>query len=158
MEYICTSNSITVTTGGVYTVTITDANGCQNSANTTVTVNSLPNVNAGVDFTVCPGDSEPLNATGALTYLWNVDLTLSQLNIPNPDATPTGATNYIVTGTDVNGCQDKDTVHATLFTLPTVNAGSDGQVCLGDPWPLNCYRRSYIFMEFTSKFISIEYC
>jgi len=132
-----TSNSITVSTGGVYTVTITDANGCQNSTNTTVTVNALPSVNAGSDFTVCPGDSEPLNATGASTYLWNVNLTLSQLNIPNPIATPTGTTNYIVTGTDANGCQDKDTVQATLFTLPTVNAGSDGQVCLGDPWPLN---------------------
>ncbi|MBK9191567.1 MAG: T9SS type A sorting domain-containing protein [Crocinitomicaceae bacterium] len=132
-----TSNAITVSTGGVYTVTITDANGCQNTANTTVTVNGLPNVNAGTDFTVCPGDSEPLNATGASTYLWNVDLTLSQLNIPNPNATPTGTTNYIVTGTDVNGCQDKDTVQATLYTLPSVNAGSDGQVCVGDIWPLN---------------------
>ncbi|MBI3136855.1 MAG: T9SS type A sorting domain-containing protein [Bacteroidetes bacterium] len=132
-----TSNSITVTSAGTYTVTITDVNGCQNSANATVAINGLPTVNAGSDFTVCPGDSEPLNATGASTYLWNVDVTLSQLNIPNPDATPTGTTSYIVTGTDVNGCQDKDTLVGSLYALPAVNAGSDGQVCVGDPWPLN---------------------
>lgn len=132
-----TSNSITVTTPGTYSVTITDGNGCQNMASAVVNVFSLPTVNAGADFTVCPGDSEPLNATGAVSYLWNVNTTLSQLNIPNPVATPTAATSYIVTGTDANGCQDKDTLQATLFTLPTVNAGPDGQVCVGDPWPIN---------------------
>lgn len=132
-----TSNAITVNTPGVYTVTITDVNGCQNSANATVVVNSLPTVNAGPDFTVCPGDSEPLNASGALSYLWDVNVTLSQLNIPNPDATPVATTSYIVTGTDANGCQDKDTLVGSLFTLPNVNAGADGQVCVGDPWPLN---------------------
>ncbi len=132
-----TSNAITVTTAGTYTVTITDANGCQNVASAIVGVFSLPNVNAGADFTVCPGDSEPLNAIGASTYLWNVNTTLSQLNIPNPVATPTAPTSYIVTGTDINGCQDKDTLLATLFTLPTINAGPDGQVCVGDTWPIN---------------------
>jgi uncharacterized delta-60 repeat protein len=131
-----TSNSITVSTAGTYTVTITDANGCQNMASAVVGVFSLPNVNAGADFTVCPGDSEPLNAIGASTYLWNVNTTLSQLNIPNPVATPTAPTSYIVTGTDINGCQDKDTLFASLFTLPTINAGPDGQVCVGDSWPI----------------------
>lgn len=132
-----TSNAITVNSSGTYTVTITDINGCQNSANAVVTVFSLPTVNAGADVTVCPGDSEPLNASGAATYLWNVNVTLSQLNIPNPVATPTAPTSYIVTGTDGNGCQDKDTLMATLFTLPSVNAGPDGQVCLGTAWPMN---------------------
>jgi hypothetical protein len=133
-----TTNAITVSSGGTYTVTITDVNGCQNSANAGVTIFGLPTVNAGTDFSLCPGDTGPLNASGASSYLWNVDVTLSQLNIPNPDATPVvSPTNYIVTGTDGNGCQDKDTVTVTFYTIPTVNAGPDGSVCVGSPWPLN---------------------
>jgi uncharacterized delta-60 repeat protein len=133
-----TTNAITVSGGGSYSVTITDVNGCQNSANTSVTIFGLPTVNAGSDFSLCPGDTGPLNASGATSYLWNVDVTLSQLNIPNPDATPVvSPTKYIVTGTDGNGCQDKDTVTVTFFTIPTVNAGPDGSVCVGSPWPLN---------------------
>ena len=132
-----TTQSIKAYTTGAYTLTITDVNGCQNSAVANVSTFSLPIVNAGANVTICPGNSAPLNASGASTYLWNVNPTLSQLNIPNPNATPTVQTNYIVTGTDVNGCKNKDTVTVSLFTLPSVNAGSDGQVCVGSPWPLN---------------------
>lgn len=132
-----TSNNITVNTSGNYSVNIVDGNGCQNSANVNVTVFALPAISAGADFNLCPGSSQNLNATGGSTYLWNVNPTLSQLNIPNPVATPTVLTQYIVTGTDVNGCANKDTVVVSMFTLPTVNAGSDGQVCVGDSWPLN---------------------
>ena len=132
-----TTNSIKVYSAGTHTLTITDVNGCQNSANATVATFSLPNVSAGVDFSLCPGDSGPLGATGASTYQWNVNTTLSQLNIANPISTPVTPQTYIVTGTDLNGCKDKDTVVVSLFTIPTVNAGTDGQVCVGQPWPLN---------------------
>jgi len=127
----------TVYTTGTYTVTITDVNGCTNSANASVTAFALPTVDAGTIFSVCPGDSQPLNATGAATYQWDVDASLSQLNIPNPIATPTADTWYYVTGTDGNGCQNIDSLEATLYTPPVVNAGLDDQVCSGDTTQLN---------------------
>ena len=40
-----------------YTVTGTDASGCQNTDQVTVTVNALPTVSAGADQTVCFGDN-----------------------------------------------------------------------------------------------------
>ena len=43
-----------------YTVTGTDANGCQNTDQVTVTVNALPTVSAGADRTVCFGDNVTL--------------------------------------------------------------------------------------------------
>lgn len=132
-----TDSFIVVNTAGPYSVTITDTNGCQAVANTTVTVYNLPTVDAGADFSVCPGNSGTLGASGATSYLWDVDVTLSQLNIPNPVATPVADTWYYVTGTDGNGCQNVDSVEVTLFTPPVVNAGLDDQVCVGDSTVLN---------------------
>ena len=108
-----------------YTVTGTDANGCQNTDQVDVTVNSLPTVNAGADQTVCAGTSVTLTGSGASTYSWNnsvVDATAF---------TPAATATYIVTGTDVNGCQNTDQVDVTVNSLPTVNAGADQTVCAG---------------------------
>ena len=127
-----TDSFIVVNAAGPYSVTITDVNGCQATANTNVTVFSLPPVDAGTAFSVCPGDSGNLTATGATSYLWNVDATLSQLNIPNPVATPVADTWYYVTGTDGNACVGIDSIEVTLFVPPVVYAGLDAQVCVGD--------------------------
>jgi hypothetical protein len=127
-----TDSFTTVYVSGNPSVTITDVNGCQNTANVNVTAFGLPSVDAGVDFSICPGTSGNLNATGATSYLWEVDPTLSQLNIPNPTATPAVQTKYYVTGTDGNGCENIDSVTVSLFAPAVVNAGLDGQVCVGD--------------------------
>jgi len=83
-------------------------------------------------FSVCPGNSGNLNATGAVSYLWDFDATLSQLNIPNPVATPVTQTKYYVTGQDLVGCENIDSVVVSLYTPPVVDAGLDDQVCVGD--------------------------
>ncbi|MGZ4060957.1 MAG: choice-of-anchor J domain-containing protein, partial [Bacteroidia bacterium] len=54
-----------------YTLTGTDASGCQNSAVQTIPVNSLPNVTANTTASViCAGTSVTLTGGGANTYLW----------------------------------------------------------------------------------------
>src|SRR6266699_1836857 len=53
-----------------YMVTVTDANGCMNTAPTSVIVNPLPVVTVNSP-TICTGANAQLNATGGTTYLWS---------------------------------------------------------------------------------------
>jgi hypothetical protein len=93
---------------GTYSVSGTDANGCVNSDDVVVTVNPLPNVNAGTDQTICNGDPVTLAGTGANTYAWNNNVTNGVAF--NPMATAT----YSVSGTDANGCSSSDEVAVTV--------------------------------------------
>lgn len=127
-----TSISQTCYTAATYTLTIVDSNGCSNTADAVVTNFPAPPVDAGALDSICVGESYTLGATGAVSYLWDVDVTLSLLNIPNPVATPTSDTWYYVTGTDASGCTAYDSVFIHVNTLPSVNAGADEVVCVGD--------------------------
>ena len=64
-----------------YTVTGTDVNGCVNSDPVTITVNPLPNADAGVNQYLCPGDTTQLNATGGVSYVWTPTDSMSNPNI-----------------------------------------------------------------------------
>jgi uncharacterized delta-60 repeat protein len=112
----------------VYTVTGTDANNCSNTDQVTVTVNTLPTINAGADQTVCDGDPVTLTASGGTSYAWNNSIQDGVSFTPS-----VGSTTYTVTGTDANNCSNTDQVTVTVNTLPAINAGSDQTVCDGDP-------------------------
>ena len=109
-----------------YQVTGTDANGCQNTDETVVTVNSLPSVSAGADQTVCNGSAVTLSGSGALSYSWNNGIT------DGTAFTATSTTIYTVTGTDLNGCENSDQVTVNVNGLPSVSAGADESICLGE--------------------------
>ncbi len=110
-----------------YIVTGTAANGCDNIAQYQVIVNPLPNVDAGTDLTVCTGNSATLTATGANTYSWNNGLGTGATKTVSPSST----TQYIVTGTDGNGCVNKDTVIVNVNASLVVSAGSNVTICAG---------------------------
>lgn len=113
------------TATATYTVTGTDANNCQNTAQVVVTVNPLPAVDAGADQVICVGPAVTLTATGAQTYSWNNSVT-------NGVAfTPTSTATYTVTGTDANGCVNTDQVIVTVNPLPAIGAGADQSICEG---------------------------
>ncbi|HYG53250.1 MAG TPA: T9SS type A sorting domain-containing protein, partial [Flavobacteriales bacterium] len=115
-----TTATITTDTAGTYTVTVTDASGCQNFTNINVNVNALPVISAGADDAHCQGDSTQLMATGGTTYSWNADPYLSSTTIANPYVDPYTPGNYtfIVTGSDAIGCSSTDTVMITVNPLP----------------------------------------
>lgn len=124
-----TTQAITVFTSGNYSVSIVDSNSCSNTGMQTVTVNSLPNVSAGFDLNVCNGDSIQLNATGANTYTWNTQTTLTDSTIDNPIAFPSTQTTYWVIGEDANGCKKSDSILIAVSVSPFADmsnsAGND---------------------------------
>lgn len=87
------------------------------------TTTVLP-VNAGLDQTVCAGQSVTLTATGATTYTWN------NWVVNNVAFTPNITKTYTVNGTDANGCKGTDQVVVTV-NQPLINAGTDQTICSG---------------------------
>ena len=115
----------TATSTTTYTVTGINGNGCVNTAQMTVIVNTLPAVTAGSNQSVCPGTAVTLNGSGALFYSWNNGISNG---LP---FTPSATTTYTVTGTASNGCSNTAQVQVTVNALPTISAGSNQVICAG---------------------------
>jgi hypothetical protein len=128
---VLNSSSITVTPTqpGTYTyqVNVENGVGCTNNDQATLTVWALPNVNAGVDQTICNASPVILAGTGALAYVWNNGVTNATPFFPSSTAT------YTVVGTDIHGCQNQDQVVVNVLPQPIVNGGLDQTICAGTP-------------------------
>ncbi len=75
-----------------------------------------------------------LVATGGVQYSWTPAATLNNARVPNPVATPDENTWYVVTGTDANGCSNKDSAlikvfagNGRLFTPTAFTPNRDGK-------------------------------
>ncbi|MEX1190713.1 MAG: hypothetical protein WEA99_01985, partial [Brumimicrobium sp.] len=122
------SVSVSPTANTTYTVTGTDGNGCENTDDVTVTVNSLPTVAASGTATICEGVSTTLTASGATNYSWDNGAGSGSSVSVSPNTTTT----YTVTGTDGNNCVNTDEVIITVNSLPTVATSADETICDGD--------------------------
>jgi gliding motility-associated-like protein len=117
--------AFTPLTPGSFVLTGTNSTGCIGTDTVEILFYSLPSINAGQDQTVCAGDSVILTATGANTYTWTGSV---QNDVP---FIPTSSGQYIVTGTNANGCLGTDTIQVTLVPNPIITA-LDSVICTGD--------------------------
>jgi gliding motility-associated-like protein len=128
----------TVTVPTTYTFSVTgtlNTTGCTKTAQTTVIVNPLPTVAAGVDLAHCVGQSSTFTASGAATYNWTVSPALpgfpqTGASISVNPSTP-GTYTLTATGTASTGCVNSDQVVLTVNPLPTIS-GTDQTICLGE--------------------------
>ncbi len=124
-----TNPTHTYQTAGTYTITLvaTNQDGCTHTRTRNITVFGLPTVEAGADQQLCPYTPLTLNGSGAQTYTWNNGGVNGTPFIPTVDG------KYIVTGTDANGCKNKDSLTITFLPAPVVSAGPDITVCENTP-------------------------
>lgn len=128
-----TTQTYTANTAGTYSVTVTDANGCENDDQVTVTQHSLPVVNLGNDTAFCSGTAFvlTLNAHNAgADFDWNSGAAHTQMYQVSVAGT------YSVVVTDDNGCQGTDQIVISNNSLPNVYLGNDTAYCTGTPFSL----------------------
>lgn len=95
----------------LYSVTVTNVDGCNDIAFWEVQAFDLPDVQIMADIDSCTQNPIILTVAGASQYLWSNGQTGNIITI-----LPTSTGTYTVTGTDSNGCSNVDsiTIGATL--------------------------------------------
>ena len=125
-----TVQSISNLTAGNYSVTITDANGCTQTATANISTANGPTVTATSTSTSCTGSvngTATANTAGGAapyTYLWSNGASTSS-------ATGLAAGNYSVVVTDNNGCSSTMVVAVSAGAGPTVNISPDVSINIG---------------------------
>ncbi|MCF8256859.1 MAG: PKD domain-containing protein [Flavobacteriales bacterium] len=137
-----TTQSITVSASGTYTVTTSEALACVQgttpctscssaSASATVTVHPLPVIAVSPAApSICSGSSVALTASGGSTYSWTPATGLSVTTGATVTAAPITNTAYTVTGTDVFGCVSTANISVSVTPRP-VAAFAAPSVCMG---------------------------
>ncbi|MCB9231365.1 MAG: gliding motility-associated C-terminal domain-containing protein [Bacteroidia bacterium] len=111
---------------------IIDSSSCNvvDSTADTVFVYDVPTVAISGDTSGCNGAPVPLMASGGTSYLWKPAAGLSNPNIANPWASPTGTTVYTVIVSNPGGCMDSSTVTVTVSNFDA-EAGVTTSFCEG---------------------------
>lgn len=112
---------------GVYTVNITDSNGCPSTLIDTLIQPIVPIPAITGNHPVCQGSSLTLTASGGSSYKWNTGATTASITI-----TPASSTTYSVQVS--NGpCFADTSFNVVVLPLPTVTLkSSNTSICAGD--------------------------
>ncbi len=119
------SNFITVTNSGNYSLTVTNDKGCADTAEAIVMAHPLPNIEIEGDLEICDGDFTTLTANGGSTYRWNSGEEVPSINVDFQF-------NFRVTVTTEEGCRDSKEVSVIVNDLPDATIDGDLQFCEGE--------------------------
>lgn len=119
------ASSINVNSPGIYSVTVTDSNGCSASTSQRVLAYAPPQAAIGGETGFCAGESAQVFAFGTFpSYAWSTGDSTKLIVASQPG-------DYSVTVTNDNGCKASATVSVSEWALPQPPV-LGGQFCLGD--------------------------
>ncbi|MFZ9943881.1 MAG: PKD domain-containing protein, partial [Bacteroidia bacterium] len=131
-------NTSTINPGinGIYTITVTDANGCSGSASQSVVIQPLPNVSFATTD-VCLGNptlftnNTSIVPASNLSYSWNFgDLSAGSSQFqPSHIFAATGTYSVTLTATSAFGCTDSASASAKVHGYPTPLVSTVGSGC-----------------------------
>jgi hypothetical protein len=120
-----TTQTISINVAGIYSVTVTNSNGCRNSTSVTANYITLaaPVITGNLSF--CPGNSTTLDAgAGYASYLWSSGATTRTIIVSTSGT-------YSVTVTNASGCSASSSVVASPFTPPVPQISGTPGFCAG---------------------------
>ncbi|MDB5252969.1 MAG: hypothetical protein JWP27_2138 [Flaviaesturariibacter sp.] len=121
-----------------YHVVVSNAPGCEDAANVTVTVQPVPVLALlPANPAFCAGDSVQLTSSGATLYQWSPALGLSNPFIDNPKAAPAASTTYKLVGSFASGCRDSVFTTVIRNEKPDIGINPPSSICRGDSMQLN---------------------
>ena len=112
-----------------YRATVEAVWGCTNSDSIQV---YIINPQAGMDSTICYGDTIRMQGSGGVSYRWSPVTGLADPTDPQTLAWPTQTTNYTLVVRDSVGCIDSASVRIDVTPPPPADAGGDQEICIGD--------------------------
>ena len=121
-----TGQTLSTSTAGTYSVTVTNSNSCSASDALVVTVNTPPTVNLGNDVIQCGGSVTVDAGNAGSTYAWSNSSTAQTVTVTAP-----ASVNLSVTVTNSNNCTATGSKSVDLYTLPVVSLGNDVSLCGG---------------------------
>ncbi len=130
---VSTTDSATNLSGGLYTLIVTDVNGCASIENFNIIEPAAMSLSVSPAITVCIGQNTTLNAIvsgGSQPYVYQWS---NGLNTDSISVTPSASTTYTVTVNDANGClAGTQSIPVTLNPPLSINASGPAGICGGE--------------------------
>lgn len=128
-----TTENILISQGGAYSITVSNADGCNGSDIITVDEHDLPVIMTSEDDSICAGYTTILSALGTngtepYEYMWDQGLGIGESHL----ILPSQSTIYTVTVTDSAGCSDEASINITVLPTPIAAFYSDDDGCVGE--------------------------
>ena len=129
-------NGTPINSSGNYIDSLTTYSGCDSVVTLDIVFSNNPTVTSP-DLQICLGDSTLLIPSGATSYTWSPTVNFVD-NLGQMWVNPTVTSNYVLQGTNLEGCIDLDTVIVVVNPLPNIQLiVSDNSVCFGSPVQFN---------------------